>query len=105
LRTPRRFLTLGQQAIVLACGINRIRLIVVVDEADEPKRGMRRRLHVLQLQGLEPPAQDIGLGSAESSGESLESRLIRIGEVDLRRFTDALGLAGIVMMISHDSKL
>ena len=59
---------------MLACGIDRLRLVTVVDEADESKRGMRRRLHVLQLERLEPTAQHVGLRSAELRGESLKSR-------------------------------
>ena len=59
---------------MLACGIDGVRFATVGDQADEPKRGMRRRLHVLQLERLEPTAQHVGLRSAELRGESLKSR-------------------------------
>jgi hypothetical protein len=90
---------------VLTGGIDVVRLGDVCDEANEAKCRVRRRIHVLQLQRLEPLAEDVRLRRPKPDGQSLESRLIRIGQVHLRGLTHTFLGPWLIMTISHDSRL
>jgi hypothetical protein len=59
--------------------------VPTIPETDEPKRGVRLGIRHLPLQGSDPLAQDLGLGSGQSIGQSLQSGVFVGSEIDLYR--------------------